>query len=197
MTEWLCTECELATVWRCLQDVSTAPVVEPAALGMVSRCLGVIQMCLRANAEDEYIVVVGSAFLHTLSELFIEESGQGLERYARITVAALTAAAAAGGIVKQLDRSTGPAGDGAAAVATPTVQYIRRDAKPRVVTAEPPAEYVALTGSLPALLRIARNLDPNGAIGSVPLPVHPLHTAMHTPLCSDARTFFVTAAVFL
>ena len=69
-----------------------------------------------------------------------------------MTVLALKAAAAAGGIVMQRDVIGG----------VPRVQYLRRDAKPRVVETAPPAEYIALRDTMPALLRMSRNLDPNG-----------------------------------
>ena len=42
--------------------------------------MAIIQMCLRACNEDEFIVKEGGEFLLTLSELFIDESGAWCSR---------------------------------------------------------------------------------------------------------------------
>ncbi len=73
----------------------------------------------------------------------------------QLTVQALKAAAAAGGIVLQNEVGG-------------RVSYVRRDAMPRVVEATPPAEYTALLETMPALVRMSRFLDPNGACACCP-----------------------------
>ncbi len=86
------------------------------------------------------------------SAAFWHTTGKGLERYVQLTVQALKAAAAAGGIVMQQEVVGGQA----------KVSYVRRDAKPRVVEPSPPPEYTALLETMPALVRMSRFLDPNG-----------------------------------
>jgi hypothetical protein len=56
------------------QDLSTT-TLDVKSMLMTSKGLGVLQLCLRGNNEDEFITTEGLAFLHVLSELFIDESG--------------------------------------------------------------------------------------------------------------------------
>jgi hypothetical protein len=105
---------------------------------------------MRRYQNDEYLTLQATALSAALSDVFIESSGKGLAKYIREALIAFEGSAAAGNILKKVDK------DG-------TVYYERTTGKSRTRTTEPPPQYTAVAEALAPLERMGIALDPEGA----------------------------------